>query len=561
MRPGGTIAYFSMEIGVDLALPTYSGGLGILAGDTLKAAADLGLPMLGVTLLYRKGYFNQHIDEHGQQTERAVIWNPADKLEQLVQSVSLRVANRDIHVRAWRFIYQGARGQVPIYFLDTDLPANSPEDRAISHSLYGGDERMRLIQEIVLGIGGVLLIKALKIEPIVRYHMNEGHAALLLAALADDLQISDHDQLRKDLAKCCCFTTHTPLPAGHDRFDRSLIEELLPRHAALLFSLARDQDTLNFSHLALACSGYTNGVSVKHAEVSRRMFPGFQIDAITNGVHAPTWLNENLAKLLDRYCGGWRQDMQLIRRAISIPLEELWAAHTIAKRRLISFVNTHAGADFDPEILTLGFARRATGYKRMNLLFRDLDALRTMVLTQGPLQIVFGGKAHPRDLQGKDIIRQLFEFRRALAGSVRIVFIEDYSIERAQLLYAGCDAWLNTPIPPLEASGTSGMKAAMNAVPSISVLDGWWCEGWHEGVTGWAIGTPNDHERLEGNALDEYHARALVETLRERVLPTFYQRHTDYVAVMRSALALNGSFFTTQRMVQEYCLRAYTVSS
>lgn len=557
MAQSGTIAYFSMEIGIDLALPTYSGGLGILAGDTLKAAADLGIPMVGVTLLYRKGYFSQHIDEHGHQIEKAVVWNPSDKLEPLPIIIQLQAANRTICVKAWRFIYKGNRGQVPIYFLDTDLPENTAEDRSISHALYGGDERMRLIQEIILGIGGVLLLQKLEHSPIIRYHMNEGHAALLVAALADQISHSNIQELKTELRKKCCFTTHTPLPAGHDRFTAELIGEFLPQYSNLLFELSGDQDTLNFSHLALACSGYTNGVSVKHAEVSARMFPAYKIDAITNGVHAQTWIGENILPLLDSYCSGWRNDHQLIRRAIAIPLEELWSAHLVAKRRLIAYANTHAGADFDPEILTLGFARRATGYKRMNLLFRDLDALRAMVLTQGPLQIVFGGKAHPRDLQGKDIIRQLFEFRRALAGSVRIVFLEDFTIERAQLLYAGCDAWLNTPIPPLEASGTSGMKAAMNAVPSISVIDGWWCEGWHEGVTGWAIGTLNDHERLEGSALDEFHARCLVETLKERVLPTFYQRHTEYVEIMRSALALNGSYFTTQRMVQEYCMRAY----
>lgn len=558
--PRPVVAYFSMEIALKDELPTYSGGLGVLAGDFLRSAADLGLPLVAVTLCYRNGYFRQVIDGDGGQHEVPIDWSPSDLLERLPVRVRVPVNGRDVAVGAWRLLLRGATGaSVPIYFLDTDLPENAVEDRAITDQLYGGDDEHRLRQEAVLGLGGVALLRARGHDELGTFHMNEGHAALLTLALLDEAQEAGRDltAARAAARSRCVFTTHTPVPAGHDRFARHVVERVLgpPRTAQLdhLGQLAGGE--LNMSELAISCSRYVNGVSRRHGEVSREMFPGVEVRSITNGVHAATWAAPTTAQLFDDHLPGWRLDSGLLRYAPSIPLPVLGEAHAEAKRRLLAEVARRSGLELDPKAFTIGLARRATRYKQIGLLFEDLDHLRSLSRSVGPLQVLCAGKAHPRDEEGKALLRGLVAASRALGEDVPVVLLENYDLALAGMLCAGTDVWLNTPQPPNEASGTSGMKAAVNGVPSLSILDGWWIEGWLEGVTGWAIGGPDDppEDMRQG-------ATALYEKLERVVLPLYFSDPDGYRAVMRTAMALNGSFFATDRMVREYAINAYGLS-
>jgi starch phosphorylase len=556
-----TIAYFSMEVGLDPGLPTYSGGLGILAGDTLRAAADLGVPVVGVTLLYRRGYFRQHLDANGRQTESSVEWDPARMLEPLAARVTVQIEGRRVAIRPWRMMLCGVAGEeVPVYFLDTDLEENDARDRRLTDHLYGGDNRYRLCQEAVLGLGGVAMLRALGHHSIRTYHMNEGHSALLaLALLEAENNGPGSGGLDKSLVKSvrsrCVFTTHTPVPAGHDQFDVDLVRSVLgAEHAATLQSAGCLTNGLNMTHLALVFSRFVNGVAMRHGLVSQDMFPAYPIDSITNGVHAVTWTSEPFRVLFDQHIPEWRRDNNYLRYAIGIPLDEIRTAHGGAKRALLAEVKKRTGVTLDRDALTLGFARRAATYKRADLLFRDSDRLRAIAKKCGPLQVVYGGKAHPRDEGGKELIRRVFEHGRALAGAVKIVYLEDYDMSLGKVLCAGVDVWLNSPQKPQEASGTSGMKAALNGVPSLSVLDGWWIEGRVEGVTGWAVG---DSWRVASD--DAREAASLYDKLEQEIAPLYYGRPEDFDIVRRQCIALNGSFFNAQRMVAQYVQNAYRV--
>jgi len=555
-----TIAYFSMEVGLDPAMPTYSGGLGILAGDTLRAAADLAIPMVGVTLLHRKGYFRQHLDERGNQSESPCDWNPGDFLEPLNPRISLAIEGRKVQVRAWLYIVHGFAGyKVPVYFLDTDLPENSPWDRTITDYLYGGDGHYRLCQEAVLGLGGVIMLRALGHKNVKTYHLNEGHSALLALALLDDrskaggfhtITEADIDAVRHR----CVFTTHTPVPAGHDQFPWDLVQRVLGEDRSNFLESAQCclNNSLNMTYLALFFSRYINGVSHRHEEISQNMFPGYPINSVTNGVHALTWISLPFQRLFDRHIEEWRRDNLYLRYAISIPLDEISEAHREAKRELLAEVERRIGIRLGHEVMTIGFARRATEYKRAHLLFSDPGRLRTISHQIGPLQIIYGGKAHPNDEGGKAAIRRIFETVSSFKDTVRVVYLEEYDMALAKYICAGVDLWLNTPQKPQEASGTSGMKAALNGVPSLSVLDGWWIEGHVEGVTGWSIG---DSWEPESNPSAEI--VSLYDKLEAVILPMFYQRPRAYAEVMRSAIALNGSFFNAQRMMFQYLKNAY----
>ncbi|MBX6330379.1 MAG: alpha-glucan family phosphorylase [Gemmatimonadaceae bacterium] len=559
--PNATIAYFSMEICLEQEIFTYSGGLGVLAGDTLRSAADLGVPMVGVTLLHRKGYFRQHLDANGQQSESPEEWRPDGRLEQAPARISVEIDGRTVQVRAWRYPVRGINGHVvPVYLLDTDLPENTEWDRTLTDYLYGGDNHYRLAQEIVLGMGGAAMLHALGYDDEMRYHINEGHAALLTLALLErqlagrkhwDVNDGDIEAVRRQ----CVFTTHTPVPAGHDRFPESLVRPTLGNDYTELLRAAHcigDDGALNMTYLALRFSRYVNGVAMRHREISQSMFPNYPVDSITNGVHAFTWTSEPFRELFDRRIPEWRYDNLYLRYAIDIPLDEIREAHAIAKRALLEEVARRTGVRLDPAVFTIGFARRATPYKRADLIFTDIARLRAIATAAGPLQIIFGGKAHPRDDGGKALIRHIFEAARALEPQIRVVYLENYEMDIAALLTAGVDLWLNNPMKPLEASGTSGMKAALNGVPSLSVLDGWWIEGHVEGATGWAIGSSDAAEPdPEGEVRDLY------AKLEQVILPMFYQRHTEYATVMRHAIALNGSFFNTQRMLEQYVRNAY----
>ncbi len=585
--PEPKIAYFSMEIALESELPTYSGGLGVLAGDTVASAADLGVPMTAVTLLYRKGYFSQRLDADGHQRAEPVAWAPEDLLTESPARCEVEIADRKVVLRAWRLDVTGVSGHtVPVYFLDADLPENAPEDRALTDHLYGGDDRYRLCQEILLGIGGVRMLKALGYEQLARYHMNEGHPALLIFQLLryESARHGRSGVTRQDFEAVhdmCIFTTHTPVPAGHDQFPVELLDQVLginSEHyvdfrdasavdmiqrilqtdahlAAHVRDLVRPGVRLNMTYLALNMSGYVNGVAKKHGEITRNMFSGYEIDAITNGVHVARWASADMQALFDRYIPDWRRDNFSLRAALSIPADELRAAHRKAKEQLLAVVRERSGIVMDPDVLTIGFARRATAYKRGDLLFHDIERLQSIVRNSGKLQVIYAGKAHPNDEAGLALIQQIVCFARALGDEVPVVYLENYDLALASHLTAGADLWLNTPLPPNEASGTSGMKAAVNGTPSLSVLDGWWIEGCVEGLTGWAIGEPR--EELHAVQDPDVHAGSLYHKLEHVIVPLFYGDADGYTNVMRHAIALNGAFFNTQRMVQQYVLKAY----
>ncbi len=555
-----TIAYFSMEIGLEPALPTYSGGLGILAGDTLKSAADLGVPVVGITLLHRRGYFQQHLDALGHQTESPVAWRPEDHLELLPQTVTVEVEGRPVHVRAWQYNVVGVHGHhVPVYLLDTALEQNSEWDRALTDTLYGGDQHYRLCQEVVLGIGGVEMLRALGRGEETCHHINEGHASLLCLALLErrlagrgpwDVTEADHDAVRRN----CVFTTHTPVPAGHDKFPMEMVRGVIgaPRAQLLESAHLTDAGTLNMTHLALRLCRYTNAVALRHRDVSREMFPEHHIDAITNGVHAVTWTAPAFRELFDRHIPQWRSDNQYLRYAVSISEDDIHEAHAKAKRALLDEITARTGVLLDPGVMTIGFARRATTYKRNDLIFSDIERLRRIAKRAGALQIVFSGKAHPHDEWGKAQIRRIYEAASQLRGALQVVYLENYDMRLGGMLTSGVDLWLNNPMRPLEASGTSGMKAALNGVPSLSVLDGWWIEGHVEGVTGWSIGEDCALPVDPSKDIDELYYK-----LERTILPIYYGQPYSWSCVMRSAIAVNGSFFNTQRMVMQYVRNAY----
>jgi len=586
MNEQGTIAYFSMEIALDEGMPTYSGGLGVLAGDTIRAAADLNIPMVAATLLHRKGYFYQRIDTNGWQTEEPVEWVVEDFLTEMPQRVFVTLDGRTVLLRAWKYEVIGIGGsKVLVYFLDADLSENSEWDKTLTHFLYGGDNHYRLCQEVVLGIGGVRMLRALGYENIKRFHMNEGHAAFLSFALFDEetkkagRQRVTHKDIEAVREKCI-FTTHTPVPAGHDQFPMDLVESVF-RHRKDFFDMKdmfcvdlakrvlrqdedifdmmdvfRSKNMLNMTYLALNLSRYVNGVAKKHGEVSRLMFAGYTIDAITNGVHATTWVAAPFKQLFDYYIPGWRYDNFSLRAALNIPKSEVWQAHMQAKKQLIQYANREANVGMDENVLTIGFARRTTAYKRADLIFTDVERLKSIATKGGPFQLIYGGKAHPQDQSGKEIIRRIFEFKELLEQDIKIAYLKNYDIEVGKMMTSGVDVWLNTPQSPFEASGTSGMKAALNGVPSLSILEGWWIEGHIEGITGWSIGGSSG-KIYEYPDRSEKDASALYDKLEQYVIPIFYHDRDRFIDVMRNSIAVNGSFFNTHRMLQQYVLKAY----
>jgi starch phosphorylase len=555
-----TIAYFSMEIALDPNIPTYSGGLGILAGDTLRSFADIGVPVVAVTLVYRNGYFRQQLDASGSQTEQPQPWDPERTVEAVDAHVSVEIEGRTVAVRAWKYTVTGVTGSVvPVYLLDTDLPENTAEDRRLTDRLYGGAERYRLCQEMVLGLGGLQMLQKVVPGGVQRYHMNEGHSSLLALGLlerrlsqsfAGRIKQLDIDSVRQ----LCIFTTHTPVPAGHDKFPPELVKQVLGDERTALLHEAGivNGGALNMTNLALQFSGYVNGVAMRHGEVSREMFPSYQINAITNGVHAVTWTAPPLQKLFDRLLPGWRVDNNYLRYAISIPLEDVRSAHLEAKQALFAEIKAHRGVELDPKAFTIGFARRASTYKRADFLFSDAERLRKIAREVGPIQLVYGGKAHPRDEGGKQLIRQVYSGAASVSDAIKTVYVENYDMRWGGLMTSGVDIWLNNPRRPEEASGTSGMKAAMNGVPSLSVVDGWWIEGYIEGITGWSVGSSAHAEDPAAEIASLYNK------LEREIVPMYYKTPDQFTNVQRLAIALNGSFFNTQRMVHQYVTNAYS---
>lgn len=555
------VAYFSMEVALAGTIPTYSGGLGVLAGDTLRSAADLGVPMVGVTLLYRKGYFQQSLDSSGHQSELPVNWNPEDQLESLDPIATVTIEGRPVNLRCWRYDIVGVGGHVvPVYLLDASAATNSEFDRTLTDHLYGGDEHYRLCQELILGVGGVEMLSKLGHHDIETYHMNEGHSALLALRLVERRLAKQENRFpsTQDIAairRQCVFTTHTPVPAGHDEFSGNLVRQVLGlNRATLLFSTGfTGHDRLNMTHLALHHSNYVNGVAMKHGEVSRAMFPNYRVKALTNGVHAATWTAPSIQELFDREIPEWRHDNVYLRYAINVGLDSIRAAHRQAKVKLFHEIQAETGVQMDPDVFTVGFARRATGYKRAPLFMSDPERIRRIVEKSGALQVVYGGKAHPRDEGGKANIREIFEAADELKDVAKVVYVPNYDWRWGQLITGGVDLWLNTPIVTREASGTSGMKCALNGIPSLSTLDGWWIEGHVEGLTGWSIDAQNGGEAEE--------VESLYSKLEDVILPLYYNDPDGFALVMRSAIALNGSFFNTQRMLLQYIFNAYATTA
>jgi len=552
------IAYFSMEIELESEIPTYSGGLGVLAGDMLRSAADAGVAMVAVSLIHRKGYFRQKLDAKGQQTETDDEWRPEERLERLDAVVPVILEGREIQVQAWKYAVRGSGGEVPVILLDARVAGNAPDDAALTDHLYGGDNRYRLCQEAILGLGGRRMLSALGLTGIRLYHMNEGHSALLTIGLLEQQLAGPQRQATEDdiniVRKQCVFTTHTPVPAGHDQFPNSLVSQVLGEERLALIDETHccTDGTLNMTYLALRFSHYVNGVAMKHGEVSSGMFPAYPVHAITNGVHAVHWTSPAFQKLFDQHIPEWRGDNLYLRYAIKISTKDIGEAHQEAKRALLAALQNKAGAKLDEKVLTIGFARRAAQYKRMDLLFSQLDRLRRIAAQVGPLQIIYGGKAHPQDEFGKEAIRAVFDAAEVLRGAIEVTYVENYDVQWGGLIASGVDLWLNTPHRPFEASGTSGMKAAMNGVPSLSILDGWWIEGCLEGVTGWAIGS----EELPDDDLGD-EIESLYDKLEHEIVPMFYKSPQEYLKVMRSAIAVNASFFNTQRMLAQYEANAY----
>lgn len=551
-----TVAYFSMEIGIDRSIPTYAGGLGILAGDTLRSAADLGLQMVGVTLLYRKGYVRQSLSANGDQCEAAERWEPELLLLECAPVVEVPLRDRTVAVRAWKRIETGVTGHaVPILFLDTDVPKNTPEDRAITHALYSGDARHRVLQELVLGIGGVRMLRALGYGDDLTYHMNEGHSAFLLCELLPDCSVdaSACDTVRRRIV----FTTHTPVPAGHDVFPRALLEHILsPQHLPRVLP-ALDHNLLNMTHLAMRFAGTVNAVSAMHREVTKRMFPEADVIAITNGVHPVRWTSEPFARLFDRHIPGWRARGEQLRHAAIISTDEIQGAHVEARKTLLDTIARRFGVPFGGAGILIGFARRATEYKRPLLILRDPARLQRLAETFGPINLLFAGKAHPHDEQGKRLIREIHDLGALFGDLVRVAFLPNYDVELASIMCAGVDLWLNTPRAPLEASGTSGMKCALNGVPSLSIADGWWLEGGLDGINGWIVKSALNEGGSVPSDQDTADAEALYRALEERVLPMFFRAPEKYARVMQQAIVTNGSFFNTHRMVDQYRSIAY----
>ena len=544
----GVVGYFTAEIGLWSELHTYSGGLGVLAGDHVKSAADAEIPLVGVTLVYRKGYGRQHLDKDGVQTETYRDLDPAQHMQDTGMEISLPLDGGELWAKVWRADITGVSGHVvPVYFLDTFHPKNSEKHLELGLTLYGGDDWVRIRQEYLLGVGGLRLLDKLGLE-VDGLHLNEGHCTFAL------LEMLGKGWSREQLAKRVLFTTHTPVPAGHDRFEWEAVEEvlgdLLPADAKQLVIDAGDPEEgrrISMSHLAVALSGPVNAVSNLNAWVASSMFADHHIAPITNGVHHITWTSPMMADLFDKQLPGWREDPTKLAHAGKIPTEDLAGARDVARKVLRELVLTSTGVKLAKNRLTIGFARRFATYKRANLVFSDLERLRE--IGAGKIQFVFSGKAHPRDEGGKALIKSIFDSAKDLENEIPVAFLEDYSMATGLAMTGGVDIWLNNPIRPMEASGTSGMKAAMNGVPNCSILDGWWPEGCEHGVNGWAIGEADDERD------DVRDAKNVLDVIENEVLPAWNEGDEKWCEIMRASIATSARF-TGARMISDY-LRFY----
>ena len=540
MKDKFDIAYFSAEVGISSSLPTYSGGLGVLAGDHIKASGDIGLKMCAITLLYKEGYFKQRVDEEGVQTETYPKFDPHPLLKKLDIKFTLRLRNRDVWIQVYRFDYLGKEGHsVPIYFLDTDCEENFKDDKIITLRLYSGDKDHRILQEAILGFGGMKLLNNLEQDNVKTYHMNEGHCSFLVLDVLDKSK-GDVEKVRSK----CHFTTHTPVPAGHDHFSyervKKLLKGLLPENLDLP-SLVQN-GRFHMTELGLYFSRSANGVSQLHGAIAKDQFKWKNINYITNGVHHSYWMGSPLKRLFDKRLVGWRVNPELLLGVDEISNDELYNAHLDQKKYLLGYANSQVSKALALDTLTIGFARRAATYKRAQLIFNDMD--RLMSIGKGKVQIIFSGKAHPKDDGGKKLIKEIVTSSKFFTGNIKIIYLENYNMWLGRMITSGVDVWLNTPLRPNEASGTSGMKATLNGVPNFSILDGWWAEGCNDKVNGWSIGDP----KITNDKAD---ADDLYLTLENNIIPKFYNDKDGWITMMKEAIR-TGVAFTAHRMVDEY---------
>lgn len=548
------IAYLSMEIALESDIKTYAGGLGVLAGDTLKSGADLRIPMVGITLLNDQGYFKQKINKKGEQTELPANYN-FSKLIKTKNIITVKIGSDNVKVGAFKYEIIGKGGfKVPVYLLNTNIKGNKKEYLNLTGQLYRADKEYRLKQEIVLGRGGVKMLKSLGYKNISKFHINEGHGSL--AAIELFLKSSKKITKKKieEVQNKCLFTTHTPIQAGHDVFPLDFFKKFQKDFPFKLPGLIKNKE-VNMTRIGLYFSHYINGVAMSHREVSTKMFPDYPIYSITNGVHSETWTCDEFKKTYDKYIPNWRNSSLSLRNAFNIPLTVIWNTHQEAKKELINYIYKKQKIKLEQNVFTIGFARRFTGYKRSNLLFYDMKKLLKIHDKVGKIQIIYAGKAHPNDQDGKEMIRYIHEIKEKHKDKIKIVFLEGYEMNLAKKLIAGVDIWLNTPLPPNEASGTSGMKAAHNGVPHFSTLDGWWIEGFINRKTGWSIGQRRDHLNLKD--LNKKDAESLYYKLENKILPRYYNFPQRWRETMRHTIAVNASFFNTERMLQQYIQEAY----
>ena len=533
------IAYFSAEIGISSNLPTYSGGLGVLAGDHIKSAADLKINMVAISLLYKEGYFKQIIDQEGKQREVYPKFVPEPILSELSNIYSINLNGKEIFIKACVYNHQSINGfTVPIYFLDTDIPENDDETRGITLRLYSGDNRHRILQESILGYGGMKLLEILNQTNIEKYHMNEGHCSFIVLDLLKKYK-GDIEKVRSK----CHFTTHTPVPAGHDQFEYKLVKEILGNLISDDISLpSMNHNKFHMTELGLQFSKTANGVSKLHGDVAQKQFPWRDIGYVTNGVHHYTWVSNSFAALFDEFFPNWQYEPESLKNIDKVDSNALWDAHFKAKTELLHFANSQLSKALDPNILTIGFARRAATYKRAQLIFKEPEKL--IDLGAGKIQLVFSGKAHPNDKEGKELISGIIQNAKDFEEKIKIIYLENYNMWLGKLITSGVDVWLNTPLRPNEASGTSGMKSALNGIPNLSILDGWWDEGCNDKVNGWSIGS-SDHVD------DDRDVSSLYETLKLDVIPTFYDDRERWISIMRNSIK-TGVDFTSQRMLKDY---------
>lgn len=535
-----SVAYLSMEIALENNIKTYSGGLGVLAGDILRSAANKKFPLVGVTLLSRQGYFKQGISSAGDQIEQIDRDYDWSRLKKLDTEIRINIGTDQVKVGVWQYLLKGRDGFfVPVYLLDTAIPGNKRIYQKLTDKLYGGNLENRLRQEIVFGRGGVKILEALGYQQIKTYHLNEGHGALAAIELFNRLTGKTNEEKVAAVKAQCVFTTHTPIKTSYDNFPVKMVNQDQPDFPTNLKGLIK-RGEVNMMALGRYFSRYVNGVARSHQQLLNKLFPEEKIAGITNGVDSLLWTSPEFKKLYDKFLPGWQENPRILKLASKLSPDDVWRAHQKEKRRLLDYIKDKKKVAWSENVLTICFARRFTEYKRPLLIFSDLKKLLAVLGNGEKAQLIFAGKAHPRDLVGQAAIKKIHQLKRKYP-QLKLVFLENYNLDLAKLLVAGSDLWLSNPLPPQEASATSGMKAAHNGVPQISTLDGWWLEGYHPEKTGWAI-------------TDE---QSLYKTLETKVLPLYYASPQKWRELMVSVISLNASYFNTSRVLDEYIKEAY----